>query len=47
MLMSLEINHIDLIYEQDDLISIMLSIASGEINDHDLLEWVKDHQAEV
>lgn len=46
MLMFLELNHISLVYDEDDLISVMLSIASGKNNDHDLLNWIMNHQAE-
>lgn len=43
MLVFLDINNITLSYEDDDLISAILRVASGDMDDSELLEWLKAH----
>ena len=43
MLVFLAINSISLSYEDDDLISTILSVASGELDDAGLLGWLQGH----
>lgn len=43
MLVFLDINNITLSYEDDDLIVAILRVASGEMDDSQLLEWLKTH----
>ena len=43
MLVFLDINNITLSYEDDDLISAILRAASGDMDDSELLEWLKAH----
>ena len=43
MLVFLDINNITLSYEDDDLIAAILRVASGNMNDSELLEWLKTH----
>lgn len=43
MLVFLDINNITLSYEDDDLIAAILRVASGEMDDSQLLEWLKTH----
>ena len=43
MLVFLDINNITLSYEDDDLISVILRVAAGNMDDHGLLEWLKNH----
>ena len=43
MLVLLDINNIMLSYEDEDLIATILRIASGDIDDRGLLEWLKAH----
>ncbi|MEI3094725.1 MAG: type II toxin-antitoxin system death-on-curing family toxin [Oscillospiraceae bacterium] len=43
MLVFLDINNITLSYEDDDLISVILRVAAGDMDDHGLLEWLKNH----
>lgn len=43
MLVFLDINNITLSYEDDDLIAAILGVASGEMDDSQLLEWLKTH----
>ena len=43
MLVFLDINNITLSYEDDDLIAAVLRVASGNMNDSELLEWLKTH----
>ena len=45
MLVFLAINGIELDYTQDELIDIILQIASGRAKAADLLEWILYHQA--
>ena len=43
MLVFLDINNITLSYEDDDLIAAILRVASGDMDDSELLEWLKAH----
>lgn len=43
MLVFLGLNNVSLEYEDDDLIDIILSIASGDIDDEKLREWIEEH----
>lgn len=43
MLVFLDINGITLSYEDDDLIAAILRVASGDMDDSELLEWLKTH----
>ena len=43
MLVFLDINNITLSYEDDDLIAAILRVAAGEMDDSQLLEWLKTH----
>ena len=43
MIAFLEVNSISLEYEYDELIEIILSVASGVSLDEDLVVWLKDH----
>ena len=43
MLVFLALNEIETDYSQDDLITIIMGIASGQCNYADLLEWVRAH----
>ena len=43
MLVFLALNEIETDYSQDDLINIIMGIASGHCNYADLLEWVRAH----
>lgn len=44
MLVFLALNGIDLEYTQDELSDMFLGIASGDISQKELLEWIVDHQ---
>ena len=43
MLVFLDINNIMLSYEDDDLIAVILRVASGQANEQELQEWLKSH----
>lgn len=43
MLVFLELNNVTLFYEDKELISIILSVAAGEVNAEELLKWVQEH----
>ena len=43
MMVFLDINNITLSYEDDDLIAVILRVASGDMDDSKLLEWLKAH----
>ncbi len=43
MLVFLALNEIETDYSQDDLINIIMGVASGQSNYADLLEWVRAH----
>ena len=43
MLVFLNLNSITLSYEDDELISTILSVASGEIDADGLLKWIQQH----
>ena len=44
MLVFLTLNGISLFYTQDELASVFLKMAAGEIDYDDLLQWVIDHE---
>ena len=44
MLVFLELNGIVLHYEQQELIDIVLSVASGETDRKGLLQWILEHE---
>lgn len=44
MLVFLALNGISLFYTQDELASVFLKMAAGEIDYDDLLQWVIDHE---
>lgn len=46
MLMLLRLNNVSLSYDQDDLLSIMLAVASGKADVSALLSWVLSHQSQ-
>ena len=43
MLVFLNLNSITLSYEDDELISTILSVASGEMDAYGLLKWIQQH----
>ncbi|MGN0677023.1 MAG: type II toxin-antitoxin system death-on-curing family toxin [Ruminococcus sp.] len=43
MLVFLTLNDIEIEYEDNDFIQLVLGVASGEISDVQLLEWLKQH----
>ena len=43
MLVFLELNQIDLCYNDEDLISTILAVASGMLDYHGLLNWLQTH----
>ena len=43
MLVFLNLNSITLFYEDDELISTILSVASGEMDADGLLKWIQQH----
>ena len=43
MLVFLTLNGIEIEYEDNDFIHLVLGVASGEISDIQLLEWLKQH----
>lgn len=45
MLVFLDINNITLSYDDDDLIATILLVASGNMDDNGLLDWLKEHVA--
>lgn len=44
MLVFLAVNGVDLHYKQQELIDIILSVASGKTDRHGLLQWILDHE---
>lgn len=44
MLVFLTVNGIELRYEQQELIDIVLSVAAGQIDRQGLLQWILDHE---
>lgn len=44
MLVFLAVNGIELRYEQQELIDIVLSVAAGQIDRRGLLQWILDHE---
>lgn len=43
MIVFLDINHIELDYDDKDLIDTILRIADGSLDDKDLLSWLQSH----
>lgn len=43
MLMTLNLNGQDILYTQEELISLGLSVADGSMKYPDILEWIKKH----
>lgn len=43
MLVFLKLNQIDLAYDDNDLIRLILGIASGNLDDEQLLQWLQQH----
>lgn len=46
MLVLLEINDVSLDYYEEELITAILGVASGEVSDEDLISWIRNHLAE-
>ena len=46
MLVTLDVNGVELFYEDDDLIRTILRVASGDMKNEELLRWLKAHIAE-
>ena len=46
MLVTLDVNGVELFYEDDDLIRTILRAASGDMKNEELLQWLKAHIAE-
>lgn len=46
MLVFLALNGYELFYEQQELVDIILSLAAGEADVKDILQWIIDHQRE-
>ena len=44
MLMTLKLNHIKLVYTQDELSGLGLDTASGKAEYEDILAWIREHQ---
>lgn len=44
MLVFLALNGIELLYTQEELISLGLSLATGELTDSDVLQWIMKHE---
>lgn len=44
MLVFLAVNGIELRYEQQELIDIVISVAAGQIDRQGLLQWILDHE---
>lgn len=44
MLVFLAVNGIELRYEQQELIDIVLSVAAGQIDRQGVLQWILDHE---
>ena len=45
MLVFLAINGVDLNYTEEELIDVVMQVASGNINAQELQEWILEHQA--
>ena len=43
MLVFLRLNNVELEYDDDDLITLILGTAAGEYDDKTILEWLKKH----
>lgn len=46
MLVFLNINQIEICYEDDELIAVILSVASGTMDHNGLLSWLQEHLCE-
>ena len=46
MLLFLQVNQIELTYEQDDLIQVIQNVAAGKYGFDELLRWIIDHQTD-
>lgn len=46
MLVFLELNHIDLIFTQQELIDLGLGVASGQLDDKEIQEFIIEHKKE-
>ena len=46
MLVTLDVNGVELFYEDDDLIRTILRVASGDMKNEELLQWLKAHISE-
>lgn len=44
MLVFLAVNGVDLHYEQQELIDVILSVTSGKTDRYGLLQWILDHE---
>lgn len=44
MLVFLAVNGIELCYEQQELIDVILSVASGQTDRQGLLQWILEHE---
>lgn len=44
MLVFLAVNGVDLHYEQQELIDVILSVASGKTDRYGFLQWILDHE---
>jgi len=47
MLVLLELNGIELEYEQSELVDVILSVASGDSSYEDLLRWLFSHESNI
>lgn len=43
MLMTLKLNNITIVYKQNELITLGLSVADGSCGYYDILKWIKNH----
>ena len=43
MLVFLKLNNVEIEYEDDELIAVILSIASGDMDDERLRKWIENH----
>ena len=45
MLLFLELNGVELTYDDEDFIALILGVASGQVEQEDMMEWVNSHLA--
>ena len=45
MLIYLALNGVELSYSDEELVNIILRVASGEVTEENLYQWIYDHQA--